>query len=265
MSVVVTAGDLPTGAVDHSGDLVGGTPGDWLVIGWFTPDYRPLAKRFAANLAEHGAPHHLWARPKLAKGWNTLPKPSVALLAMDAYPGKTLVLMDVDCIVRGDISPVTDFAGDVGININAIQSTKGKTWRRPVLVAASSRVVVFRPTEQARALAQEWEGLCKTLTGKTHNSGDETALMWAYLRRPDVRFSYVDRRYSGCEIGRQLVADAVVCHDSAHEKQRPVAVGIKSALKAIERRFFRTGRTKQRKAAGEMSIVSKQHSPIQPV
>jgi hypothetical protein len=59
--------DLPV-----SGDLVGGTVGDWLVIGWFTEDatYRPLAETFAANLAERGAPFHLFAKPAGA-GWST--------------------------------------------------------------------------------------------------------------------------------------------------------------------------------------------------
>jgi hypothetical protein len=53
--------------VPVSGDLVGGQIGDWLVIGWFTEDstYRPLAEALAANLGEHGAPFHLFAKPSL--------------------------------------------------------------------------------------------------------------------------------------------------------------------------------------------------------
>jgi hypothetical protein len=27
------------------------------VVGWFTPDYLPLAEKLAANLTEHGANH----------------------------------------------------------------------------------------------------------------------------------------------------------------------------------------------------------------
>ena len=82
--------------VPASGDLVGGQIGDWLVIGWFTEDstYRPLAEAFGANLSQHGAPFHLFAKPSLG-AWNTRWKPAVVLEAMDAYPGKTLVLMDV--------------------------------------------------------------------------------------------------------------------------------------------------------------------------
>ena len=43
----------------------------------------------------------------------------MVLEAMDAYPGKTVILMDVDCLVRGDIEPVTQIGGDVGIVVIA--------------------------------------------------------------------------------------------------------------------------------------------------
>src|SRR5262245_16514772 len=102
----MTSADIASPDIDES---------SWLAVGWFTPDYRPLAERFAANLSEHGAPFHLFARPKIAAGWNTAQKPSVILDAMAQYPDKTLMLMDLDCVVHGDISPVVDIPGDVGI------------------------------------------------------------------------------------------------------------------------------------------------------
>jgi hypothetical protein len=138
------------------GDITGGTVGDWLVIGWFTPDYRPLAETFAANLFRRCAPFHLWAKPELAPGWNTSRKPSVVLEAMDAYPGKTLVLMDVDCIVQGDMSPAANIAGDVGITILARNMRRKGRWQYWIAAEASSRVVVFRNTEGARAFARRW-------------------------------------------------------------------------------------------------------------
>jgi hypothetical protein len=61
-----------------------------------------------------------------------------------------------------------------------------------------------------------------------------------------VEFGYIDRDYSGREI--TVLPDAVVVHDSAHGKQRQrERSGIKNALRAIERRLFRTGRTRARK------------------
>jgi hypothetical protein len=67
----------------------------WAVIGWFTPDYRPLAQSFAANLSQNSVPFHLFAREKQGHGWSTLAKPAVVLKAMERHPGKTLILMDV--------------------------------------------------------------------------------------------------------------------------------------------------------------------------
>jgi hypothetical protein len=235
MSVAATAGGQA--ALE---DITGGTAGDWLVIGWFTPDYRPLAEEFAANLAKHGAPFHLWARPKLAKGWNTQQKPSVVLQAMDAYPSKTLVLMDVDCTVKGDKAPVAQVAGDVGINLKARQVRRWGRWQRRLAIAASSRVVVFRPTEGARAFAKEWRRLCET----AHYGGDETSMAWAYLVRSDVPYSFLDPLYAGREIAGALVTGGhVIVHESAHLKASPWS--FKETLKAIERRYLRTGRTKR--------------------
>jgi hypothetical protein len=230
-------------------DIIGGTPTDWLAIGWFTPDYRPLAEAFAANLAERGIPFHLFARPKLATGWNTLQKPSVVIDAMDAYPGKTLVLMDVDCTVRGDIAPVTDIAGDVGLALKARQTKKGKAWQKRIAVMLCSRVVVFRPTAGARAFAMEWQALCE----KAHYSGDETAMTWAFLRLPDVAYAYLGERYKAWEVGgRSMPADAAIVHESAHDRRRAWHSPLDAArglVRRIERRWFRTGRTKRENIA----------------
>jgi hypothetical protein len=189
-------------------DITGGTAGDWLVIGWFTPDYRPLAEAFAADLAEYGAPYHLCAKPKLALDWNTSRKPSVVLASMDAYPGKTLVPMDVDCIVRGDIAPVTRVAGDVGITVIA-QNVKGHTgrplrrgrdarWRHWIGLECSSRVAVFRPTAGARAFAEAW----KRQVDSSAVNHDEHSMVWAFLecQSADVDFPYIDRKFSGREV-----------------------------------------------------------------
>jgi hypothetical protein len=237
------------------GDICGGQPGEWLVIGWFTEDaiYRPLAEEFSANLAEHGAPFHLFAKPALGT-WSTARKPAVVLDAMGIYPGKTLVLMDVDCIIRGDIEPVTTRLGDVGITVVAANDVSRwgngvPRWGRRVKIDCCSRVVVFRPTEGARAFALEWQrqidrGL----------KDDEHAMVWAYLMCPHVHFTYIDQRYSGREI-TVSADDTVICHDSAHDKQpRNDMPLVKRALRAIEKPF-RTGRTKSIKMQSEMSAL----------
>lgn len=231
-------------------DIVRGMPNDWLVIGWFTPDYKALANDFAGNLSEYGAPLHLWLRPKLVDGWNTSQKPDVVLTAMDAYPGKTLVLMDVDCIVQGDIAPVTNgISGDVGITVFArnvpgrmdrrLRVGADRCWRHHIAVECSSRVVVFKPTAGARAFALAWRHVIAT----SHVNHDEHSMVWAYLLRPDVSFTFIDIRYSGRDVGQ--VPDAVICHDSEHNKINAARCsGLQEMLKGLERRYLRTGRTK---------------------
>jgi hypothetical protein len=233
-------------------DLCGGEVGDWLAIGWFTPDYRPLAERFATNLAEHGTPFHLFARPNVAAGWNTAQKPDVVLHAMGLHPDKTLVLMDLDCVVHGDISPVVDVPGDVAITVIA-HNIPGRVdrrwrvgpdrrWRHQIAVECSSRVVVFKPTSGARAFALNW----RAQVVNSIVNHDEHSMVWAYLHSTGVQFSYIDARYSGREIGQ--LPDAVIEHNSEHNKLKAQKRGgIQEMLRAFERRYLRTGRTRARK------------------
>jgi hypothetical protein len=238
-------------AATDSGDLRWSTPEGWLVTGWFTPDYRPLAEAFAAQLAHHGAPYHIWAKPKLVAGWNTTRKPSIVLDTLDAYPGRTVVLMDVDCLVRGDPSPVADVAGDVGIcAIARNMATRRNGFRHWLAFETSSRVIVFRPTDGARLFAERWAGK----VAASSFSHDEWALSWTFLTStPDVRFAYLPQPYSGREAS--LMPDAVIAHDSAHEKaKRRERHTVRDVLRAMERPF-RTGRTKAKKLRSELGVV----------
>ncbi|SFV38123.1 hypothetical protein [Hyphomicrobium facile] len=57
-------------------DIIGGTNDSYVVIGFFTPDYRPLAARLADDLSKFDIPHHLYATT--AAEWHaaTLLKPA---------------------------------------------------------------------------------------------------------------------------------------------------------------------------------------------
>ena len=208
---------------------------DWLVCGWFTPDYRPLAAKLAANLDAQAIPYHLFAKDKHPRGWDATRKASVVLEAMDAHPGKTLVLMDVDCTVGGDLTPLTQFEGDITV---AVKARPSPLWRG-VVITLGSRVVVFRPTEKARSFVADWQRLC----GQSKTGSAEDAMAWAYVRRPDVRYVLIDPRYEGREVDAGYDArDIAIWHEGAHEKQNRRSLKIK--LKHIERRWFRSGRTK---------------------
>lgn len=234
-----------------SGDIIAEGKRDWLVIGWFTPDYRPLANKLAANLAEHGAHFHLFAKPALGT-WNTRRKPEVVLEAMDRYPGKTLVLMDVDCVVRGNITPAADILGDVGIIVIARNQRRRRRVAHWLAMECSSRVVVFRPTDKARAFAETWADTIE----RSDVNHDEHSMAWAYLASPSVDFEYIDQAYSGRELGQ--VAGAVIEHDSAHDEQRRARRGpIRQALRAFERRFLRSGRSQESRLQGALSVARK--------
>lgn len=213
-------------------DITNVGTGEWLAIGWFTPDYRTLAEKLSLNLAEHAVPYHLFARNKIGNGWDTRQKPTVVLEAMDIYPGKALILMDADCIVGGDVGPATHLgACDVGI------STKPRWGRKNrIILTASSRVIVFKPTPGARAFAQEWASLCN----KAGPGRDEPSLAWAYISRPEISYAHLNPRYAGLEVGVNAgMDDVVIWHQSAHNEGR-----WEGPLKWLERKYFRTGRTK---------------------
>jgi hypothetical protein len=231
-------------------DIIGDEPPrDWLAVGWFTPDYRPLAEHFAVNLAEHSVPFHLFAREKLVKDWSTAWKPDCVLHALSLYRGKTVVLMDLDCIIHGDISPVVDVPGDVGICVIARnlpgrldrrwRGGRDRQWRHQIAVECSSRVVVFKPTEGACAFALSWRE--RVVTSLFRH--DEHSMVWAFLRSAGATsFSYLDARYSGREVGE--MPGAVIEHESAHTKLKALERGsVRKLLKAIERPF-RSGRTR---------------------
>src|SRR5690349_17002520 len=87
----------------------------YIVTGFFTPDYAELGASFAANLRTHAVPHHLYAAS--ASAWQNaiLLKPQIVLRAMADYPGRTVVLMDIDCYLTGPMDPILAFQGDVSL------------------------------------------------------------------------------------------------------------------------------------------------------
>jgi hypothetical protein len=104
-------------------------------------------------------------------------------------------------------------------------------------------VVVFRPTSAARGFAKAWEWQIE----QSHVSHDEHSMVWAFLAcTGKVAFSYINQRYSGREV--YDLPDGVIVHDSAHKKQRQAVRGrIKTALRGLESRWLRSGRTRSAK------------------
>lgn len=210
---------------------------DWLVIGWYTPDYTELAQKFRKNLEKYHIPYEIYPVESRGK-WDTQRKPEIVLRAMQDYPSKTLVLMDVDCIVHGDISKITKFEGDVAISGHTSHH-KRKMGR--ITIQTSSRVIVFKPTKGADDFVRRWQQEII----KRRDNRDEYQMAQAFLRSiKDVKFSYIDKKYSGKHVG--LVHNAAIEHDSEFDKR------YNSWFKRISNKLFRTGRTKNEKLTADL-------------
>lgn len=184
---------------------------NWLVTGFFTPDYAPLAAELAAGLRILAQPHHLFAVAR-SGDWSsqTMRKPRIVLDAMAAYPDKALILMDVDCIVRCPLDELPAAAPPADMACYMAVKTK-RLGRHRQRASLSSRVMLIRPTQGARQLMLRWEEAC---TERPWMHGDEPNLVLALARAVGSSFSPIDGRYSGREIDG-APADAAIVHESA--------------------------------------------------
>ncbi len=173
-----------------------------VAVGFYTPDYEPLARALEVSLGAQGMPHRFYCVPPTDWLGATRMKPVIVQRAFRDYPGSTLILMDVDCIVRGAIAPMLDFSGDVALYL----ATRRKG-RRSIRTTASSRIIAFRPTPKAMALVASWQGYC------ARDLGDEQALMFAIASTAGLSVSQMDVAYAAREHDR-VGSDAVIVHKS---------------------------------------------------
>jgi len=198
---------------------------DYCVIGFFTPNYRPIAERFADNLREHDVPHHLVAYPALPS-WDAaiLRKPEVLAAFMRAHPDRVHILMDVDCIVRGPLTPLVERTG-----LDALVTF----YKRRSMKAASSRITVWFPTPASHQLVEAWQVKCQTAGIPC----DEVCLTYAIDDVGEgMAIEPVPEGYRGVEKNHRNKTDTVV-HWSAHDATRPWA-RMKKKTKFIRRRIM---------------------------
>lgn len=212
----------------------------WLVVGWFTPGYKGLAKSFAAQLEARKIPHHLYAVEDFGSSFfeRTRAKPSVVLRAIDQWPGHSVILMDVDCIISGDIFPLLEDSAhcDVAmlIKVRAIKSPR-------LSIAASSRVMVFQPTPRARGFANYWRSLCVDPDNAAHD--DELCLAWTFVMRSDVSIGDLPIAYSAREEDQLAGVEQIIAHRSENAQRTYTPFSLRRGLKSIEKRLFRSGRS----------------------
>lgn len=229
-------------------DIVGGRSDlEWIVCGWFTPDYRERAEMLAQGLTMHGAPFHLFAVSKHWTGgtetdWQgeVRRKPLMLRHAMTTYPAKTIAFMDVDCIVKGPIDDIEDMMGDVSFQLYV----KGNTRKHRINAYTSSRVVMVRPNGAARFFVDHWIDACSE--GASDGHGDESYQVVALSRAIGVRWSQIDPRMAAVEVTNPQEG-VLIAHNSVHDNS--------SALE-------RTKRAVKRWRRGVVGATTKVLSPV---
>ena len=200
--------------LERSRDIVyeAGTP--FIATGFFTPDYFPLADALSKNLINHGVSHHLYARPKSPGNWGhqTLQKPSVLKTARKDHPERILILMDVDCRVRGDISAIVDTVGDIAVPMGR------KPMKNGTALKPGTRVLLVKPTAQSDAFLELWDEMCRLNIQPVEN--DEIRLQMA-MEESAGKFSVatLPHIFTGKEIRKATPSDIIV-HDSARDEAR---------------------------------------------
>jgi hypothetical protein len=142
---------------------------------------------------------------------------------MRDYPGQTLVLMDVDCKVRGDISDLILLEPDV------ILTLKRKATKLGEALLPCSRVIVVKPTKGGATFVRSWQEGCRNGS----KGSDETALIKT-IEQSGGAFSIgaLPQRFTGTEL-RDAKANAIIVHKSVHDITRPAW----SLRKGIQRTF----------------------------
>jgi len=83
---------------------------------------------------------------------NTMAKARHILAAMDRLPTEMIVWLDVDCILHGDLSPLTDIRGDVAFRMHS----KFRRHHKGARFRAQSGTIALPPTPEARQFVESW-------------------------------------------------------------------------------------------------------------
>lgn len=182
---------------------------DFIICGWYTPDYTPWANNLIQNLDDLGLPHDIIAVPALSGGWEkiTMGKAAHVLAAIDRNPGKTIIFLDVDCeVIRADkVRELVQVDGDVAFYLKTrFRRAGGIKWE------TRSGTLVVQPTQEARKFVEVWRDISAMAP---IYSIDQDSLAVAMGRVPGCVFHILDVRH--CAIAYDKVADPWIFHSSA--------------------------------------------------
>ena len=183
---------------------------EFVVCGWYTPDYKVWADRLLSNLTALGLPHDFVVVPKPIAEWEsiTLLKPQQVLAAMDRNPGKTIIFLDVDCEVLSASAMVSlsEIIGDVGFYLRTKFRRSGALKWSP-----RSGTMVFKPSLNARKFVEMWRDLSVSAPAY---AVDQDMLAITLGKHP-WSITFIDIRH--CAIEGDKVSDPWILHYSASE------------------------------------------------
>ena len=162
-----------------------------VVCGFYTPDYRHWVPDLEAGIEHSGAKHDFVEMARVAGGWeaNTRQKPVEVMHAMVRHSGDVIVFIDVDCTVRGDLSPLEALRADVAFYL------KGKIRRGGgYALHARSGTLVLKPTNGAREFVQKWIALSRS---SRYGDVDQTSLALAIGECPKTTFQPLAETWCG--------------------------------------------------------------------
>jgi hypothetical protein len=191
---------------DSASQASAGRPHRGMVVcGWYTPDYAHWADRLIASLDVASVRHDIVAVAKQPGGWerNTCRKAWHLLAAMDRHPGEVIVFLDVDCVVRGDLSELASAGGDIAFRLAA------KVKRGVARMQPRSGTLVVQPTAAARACVETWARLSREAS---YGETDESTLSRTMAESHGATFAVLAQHW--CAMGGSDAENAII-HDTA--------------------------------------------------
>jgi hypothetical protein len=188
----------------------------FVVCGFFTETYRPLAEQLSRDLGDIN-PHHLFFRAKGECTWRDVVqmKPDIILEAMRLYPQTPIIFLDVDSRVRGSVASMIDFHGDVSARAK-LRLTGLPGFRKKTVLHITTRSMVVKPNERTTCFLEDWK--TEMRQALYHQGGCEMAMRIVLMRSIGLAYCPMDPRFAGIEVG-EAPPDAVVVHDSASRVQ----------------------------------------------
>jgi hypothetical protein len=181
-----------------------------IVCGFYTEDYRRWLLPLVDSLDRLNQAHDFVLADKAGAMWetNTMAKAAHILAAMDRHPDEVIVWLDVDCIVHGDLSPLSCIRGDVAFRMHS----KFRSHHKGARFRAQSGTMAFCPTLEARQFVKHWKEASERAP---YGEIDQSSQIVAMAQSIGTTFVPLPLIYCVNPDERGKVAGAVVQHDSA--------------------------------------------------